>query len=62
MKKGDYVITPRFLRVKIEKVFRNKKNAQKAGFTEPTHYDDKAFGVLGKNIGVNRMIFAGYRK
>lgn len=63
MKKGDYVRTPRFLNVKIEKVFRNEDNARKAGFIEPTYYnDDYDFGVLGKVIGVNRMIFAGYKK
>lgn len=36
MKKGDYVRTPRFLNVKVEKTFRSEENAQKAGFTEPT--------------------------
>ena len=62
MKKGDYVRTPRFLNVKVEKVFRSEENAKKAGFTEPTYYDDCEFGVAGKVIGVNRIIFAGYKK
>ncbi len=62
MKKGQYVLTPRFCTVKIDKVFRSRENAAKAGYTEPTHYQDADFGVVGKSIGINRMTFAAYRK
>lgn len=62
MKKGDYVSTPRFCTVKIEKVFKCEENARKAGFTEPTHYKNWAFGILGKSTGINAMVFAGYKK
>ena len=62
IKKGDYVLTPRFCTVKIDKVFKSRENAAKAGYTEPTHYKDYAFGVVGKSIGINRMTFAAFRK
>lgn len=62
IKKGDYVLTPRFCTVKIDKVFQSRENAAKAGYTEPSHYQDYDFGVVGKSIGINRMTFAAYRK
>lgn len=62
MKKGDNIYTPRFCDVEIKKVFKNELNAQKAGFTEPTHYKNPEYGILGKNIGINQMIFAAFRK
>ena len=62
LKKGQYVLTPRFCTVKIDKVFRSRENAAKAGYTEPTHYRDDDYGVVGKSIGINRMTFAAYRK
>lgn len=62
MKKGDYIYTPRFCTVEIEKVFRNQENAYKAGYNEPTHYKNPEYGILGKNIGINQMIFAAFRK
>ena len=62
IKKGDYVLTPRFCTVKIDKVFKSRENAAKAGYTEPTHFQDYDFGVVGKSIGINRMTFAAFRK
>ena len=62
MKKGQYVLTPRFCTVKIDKVFRSRENAAKAGYTEPTHYQDADFGVVGKNTDLYHMTFAAYRK
>lgn len=62
MRKGDIVYSPRFCHLEIQKVFRNDANARKAGFSEPTDYEDCDYGILGKNIGMNRMIFAAYRK
>ncbi len=62
IKKGDYVLTPRFCTVKIDKVFKSRENAAKEGYTEPTHFQDYDFGVVGKSIGINRMTFAAYRK
>lgn len=62
MKKGQYVLTPRFCTVKIDKVFRSQENAAKAGYTEPTYYKDYDFGVVGKSTGLYTMTFAAYRK
>ena len=63
MKKGDYVQTPRFLRVKIEDVFDSEKEARKAGYTETTHYwDDPEYGVYGKSLDMYHMVFAAFRK
>lgn len=59
MKKGDFVNTPRFLKVRIQKVFRTQNNALKAGYTEPTYYKDyEGYQVYGKHTGPNHMIFA----
>jgi len=62
LKKGDWVETPRFLRVQIKEVlFRS--DAREQGFTEPTHYwDDPNYDIFGKSIGENRMIFAAVPK
>ena len=62
MKKGTYVYTPRFWSVKISEVFRSKDEAKKAGFTEPTHYENPEFGVLGRSIDMYHMEFAAYGK
>lgn len=62
MKKGDWVETPRFLKVKIEKVFRSNERACKEGYTEPTHYRDNDYYIRGKHIGPNRMIFAAIKR
>lgn len=62
MKKGDYVYTPRFCTVKIEKVFRSEANARKAGFTEPTHFRDSKYGIYGKSLGIDKMVFAAFKK
>lgn len=62
MKKGDWVNTPRFLKVHIEKVFRSQANALKQGFTEPTDFRNSEYGILGKSTGFNMMVFAAYKK
>lgn len=63
MKIGDYVRTPRFLNVKISKMFQTENEARKNGFTETTHYwNDPEYGVLGKMTDLNQMVFAGYMK
>ncbi len=62
MKKGDYIQTPRFLRVQISEVFESEDDARATGFTEPTHYRDPAYGIYGKNIGQYEMIFAAFKK
>jgi len=62
MKKGDYVETPRFLMVKIEKVFRKMERAVKEGYTEPTHYRNSDYHIRGKCLGENRMIFAAVKR
>jgi hypothetical protein len=62
MKKGEFVYTPRFCSVKIQKVCRNNKTARKQGFTEPTHYESSKYDILGKHTGLNHMIFAAVTK
>ena len=62
MKKGDYVETPRFCAVKIEKVFKNHTTAYKQGYCEPTHYKNWEYEILGKHTGTNTMVFAGVKK
>lgn len=63
MKKGDYVNTPRFLKVKIEEVYNSEAEARNAGFTETTHYwNDPEYGVYGKVLDRFHMEFAGFKK
>jgi hypothetical protein len=62
MKQGDYVFTPRFCTVKIEKVFNTENEAREAGYREPTHYDSGDYDIMGKHIGENRMTFAAIHK
>lgn len=63
MKKGDSIRTPRFLTVTIKEVYENREDATRDGFTEPTHYTkDSQYDILGKSIGMNRMVFAAVRK
>ena len=62
MKKGDKVRTPRFLWVTIQEVYESREEVREAGYIEPTHYQNDAFGILGKSIGINRMIFAAFKK
>lgn len=61
MNKGNYIYTPRFCNVRIEEVFKNRDEARENGYTEPTHYKGD-YDVLGKSIGVNRMVFAAVKK
>ena len=60
MKKGDWVNTPRFLKVKIEDVL-TPEQAREQGYTEPTHYQGE-YDIRGKHIGTNRMQFAAIEK
>ena len=63
MKKGDYVNTRRFGKVKLEEVYSSESEARMAGYTETTHYwDDPEYGVYGKSLDMYHMIFAGFRK
>lgn len=63
MKKGDTVYTPRFCTVEITVVYEDAHKAFLDGYKEPTHYDkDPEYDILGKNIGINRMVFAAVRK
>lgn len=59
---GDYVRTPRFLSVKIEKVYPSAEKMYLDGFEEPTHFRDDDYEVCGKSIGLNRMEFAAAHK
>ncbi len=62
IKKGEYVTTPRFLRVRIEDVFATRNEAENCGYTEQTYYENDEYGVLGKSIGLSDMLFAAYSK
>lgn len=62
MKVGDYVETPRFLTVRIKKVFENMEAARLEGYVEPTHYEDPEYEIQGKHIGTYLMIFAAIKK
>jgi Ni/Co efflux regulator RcnB len=62
MKKGDWVETPRFCKVKIQKVYRSNERAWNDGYTEPTHYRDSEYHIRGKHTGPNRMIFAAIKR
>lgn len=59
---GDYVRTPRFLSVKIKKVYPSVEEMFRDGFTETTHFHDDDYEVCGKSIGLNRMEFAAAQK
>ena len=61
MQKGDYIYTPRFCTVQINEVFESKTEARENGYTEPTHYQGE-YEILGKSIGMNRMVFAAVKK
>ncbi|MDO4945362.1 MAG: hypothetical protein Q4E74_09215 [Ruminococcus sp.] len=62
MKINDWIYTPRFCGVRIERIFENREQAWKEGYKEPTHYHKDGYTILGKNIGVNRMTFAGVKE
>jgi hypothetical protein len=63
MKKlGDLIETPRFCKVKIEKVFRSNERAYKEGYVEPTHYRDEKYHIRGKHTAPNQMIFAAIKR
>lgn len=62
MKKGDYIYTPRFCTVRIEKVFEDEESARASGFKEPTHYADSEYGIRGKSLNIRQMKFAAYKK
>jgi hypothetical protein len=61
MKKGDFINTPRFLKVEISEVLTREEAAEQK-YTEPTHYDNPDYMVYGKMIGQNRMKFAAIKK
>jgi hypothetical protein len=62
MKIGDRVETPRFMTVKINRIFENRIQAHEQGFKEPTHYQSDEYHIYGKTIGANTMIFAAVKK
>jgi len=59
---GDTVYTPRFCTVRIEAMFDSPNQAQHAGYREPTYYDSPDYGILGKHLAPNHMVFAAVRK
>lgn len=61
IRKGDWVNTPRFLKVKIQEVYKDQHELYEAGYKEPTHYDG-AYIIQGKHTGLNRMQFAAAKR
>lgn len=61
MKKGDYIMTPRFCTVIIEDIL-SVKEAKEKGYTVPTHYKSSEYDICGKHIGTNRMEFVAIKK
>ena len=62
MKIGDYVDTPRFLTVQLERVFPSVDAAMAAGYTETTHYQGADWAILGKPIDLYHTTFAAAAK
>lgn len=62
MKVGQRYNTPRFCTVRICAMFNSRKEAEDAGFKEPTYWDNDVYGILGRSIDMYHMEFAGYRK
>lgn len=62
VKVGDYIDTPRFCAVLIEKVFDSEAVARQDGYHEPTHFDGPLYRIYGKHTGINRMVFAAVKK
>lgn len=63
MKLGDWIDTPRFCKVEIERIFESKKEANVEKFTEPTYYNcDPEYDVFGKSLDQYHMIFAAVKK
>ena len=61
MKIGDYIMTPRFLTVKISAIFETMEEARAEGFTEPTHYTGAEYSITGKSPDINHMVFAAIK-
>ena len=59
---GDFVITPRFSKVRIWQVFNTEQEARESGYTEQSYFEDPGFGVLGKVLDMEHIRFAAYRK
>ena len=62
MKVGESYYTPRFCTVKIKEMFASRKEANAAGYTEQTYWENDVYGILGKSLDMYHMEFAGYRK
>lgn len=62
MKMNDKVYTPRFCTVTISQIFNSRDEAVKAGFAEPTFFDDPEWIVVGKSLDLCHMVFAAYPK
>ena len=58
---GDFVFTPRFCRVQIKEIFESRDIARENGYVESTHYRKEGYEILGKSVGVNRMVFAAVK-
>lgn len=59
---GDWINTPRFCKVQIDAIFADAKEAARAGYTEPTYFEDPEWAIRGKSIDRCTMFFAAIRK
>ena len=62
MRVGEYVDTPRFCKVEIAHIYEDERAAREDGYTEPTYYENPAYGVRGKSLDRYHMLFAAYKK
>ena len=62
MKPGDWIYTTRFGNIQIGDVYANYHECYRRGYNVPTYYRDDVWGVIGKTIATNTIIFAAYRK
>ena len=62
MRKGDFIATPRYGEIHLQAVYESLDEARKAGYKLDTLYKDPAYGILGKDLGMELMAFAAYRK
>lgn len=60
MNVGDRIYTPRFCTVIIKEIL-TPEEAYENGYTEPTHYKDSDYKILGKSTGLNHMVFAAVK-
>lgn len=62
MELGTRIVTPRFCTVMISAIFENPEDAEKCGYTVPTHAVLPDWDIKGKSIDMYHMEFAAIKK